>query len=182
MDPSTHYFCSWIDVFAVAQNRNTAENLANNQEDVNAFEQIIGVSACTMCYWHPWDSPVPCPAPLGRVWCNCELLHTQLASHSIVLVTSQNAVEEMLTMLDTDSGASSNLILSSVRSLLAKGTCENDWARIHVQIEIGLNPDSLGTFVPAPVGMAQEGNGGEGWLGDGPWVAAQDISVQNGNF
>ena len=171
----------WIDVFAIAQNRDTPEKAAANSADVGAFSTVVRKSVGTALYWNPLFQP----AVLARVWCLYEILETHKAGNPIQLLLTPSDRKQLLQSIVNDRGKSLLFQVEGQSSVNAASTYERDWCRIHTSIEVILNPKSMGAFVRAPDTIThynestgekelQEfsngGNASEGWLGQGDWV------------
>eukprot|EP00946_MAST-07B_sp_MAST-7B-sp1_P000735 g735.t1 len=160
----------WIDIFAVAQNRDTEERRAANAADVGSFAEVINKSRATALYW----SPISRPAVIDRVWCLYEILRTHKSGNSLELLLQSEDRTSLLESIAADNGRSLRFLIEGQSSVNASSTYERDFCRIHSSIEVELNPSSLGNFVQAPEtinGMPfGNKNASEGWLGDGQWV------------
>ena len=175
----------WIDVFAIAQNRDSEFKKAANSSDVGAFADVVKESIGTALYW----SPLTKPAVLGRVWCLYEILQTIKINNSIELLMKPSDRQTLLNNIKKDNGKSLIFQIEGQSSVNAASTYERDWCRIHTSIEVELNPKSMGTFVRAPdtinqndgtgkkisVPFSNFGNASEGWLGNGDWVTIGKI-------
>ena len=150
----------WIDIFAIAQNRDTPERKAANAADVSAFADVVQASEATALYWSPFAHP----AVLGRVWCLYEILETHKAGNNLELLLEPDVRKELLESIAKDYGRSLCFLVEGQSSVNAASTYENDWCRIHTSIEVELNPKSMGTFVRAPDEISNGGNESEGWL------------------
>ena len=167
---SPTYF--WIDIFAIAQNRDTPHRKAANASDVNSFSEVIDKARGTALYW----SPLARPAVLDRVWCLYEILQTHTSGNSLELLLRPEDRTQLLESIAADRGRALRLQVEGQSSVNAAATYERDFCRIHTAIEVELNPLSLGEFVRAPATINGDevfgsNNDSEGWLGQGPWVA-----------
>ena len=134
----------WIDIFAVAQNQSTELEKKNNKNDVYSFESVVKHTKVTLLYWAPYNTP----NPIGRVWCLYEILLTcRCKGKTLGVFFRLDDVKGILQNLTPHELARKNRIaLDNIRSIDAAATFQNDWTRIHVQIEATLSPDSSYVF------------------------------------
>ena len=127
----------WIDIFAVAQNQTEALEIANNGSDVSSFEDVVRATRETRLYWAPHSAP----NPTNRVWCLFEILTTVRLDHALSVFFRRG---DLGGGVDNSPPARQlrRLQLDRIRSVDANASFEVDWARIHVQIEATLSPDS----------------------------------------
>ena len=142
-DPSTTTFY-WFDIFAVAQNQTSDFEKLNNTADVSSFERVVANASITLAYWTPFS---PEPTPTVRVWCLYELLLTHMHGNELRIFFKINAEDGTIEGVDDDEAEkpdrnTARLSLENIRSLAAGATYEDDWARIHLKIELLLHPES----------------------------------------
>lgn len=123
----------WIDIFAVAQNQTTKVEKINNKSDVYSFEDVVKFTKGTLLYWAPYKAP----NPISRVWCLYEILLTcRCQGKSLgVFFRLDDMSGEMKHLSSTELAYQNRIALDAIRSINAAATFENDWSRIHVQIE-----------------------------------------------
>ena len=134
----------WIDIFAVAQNQTTKLEKSNNKNDVYSFESVVKHTKGTLLYWAPYTAP----NPIARVWCLYEILLTcRCAGKTLGVFFRLQDINGVLNTINPQELARRNRIaLDNIRSIDAAATFENDWTRIHVQIEATLSPQSTYVF------------------------------------
>jgi WD40 repeat protein len=120
----------WIDIFAVAQNRNTPDAAKNNSDDVQAFDRVIENTSATGILWKPLDAPV-C---LSRVWCLYEIACTMETAHPI-LIAFDKKVHTDLEKNRADTAEKVRVTLDGICSFGAGATFYGDYNRIHNMIE-----------------------------------------------
>ena len=135
-DDTTHYF--WIDIFAVAQNQTTPVEKENNQNDVYSFEDVVRHTNSTLLYWAPYATP----NPVRRVWCLYEILLTCRQGNPLEVFFRGDDLRAMQSLPPIELALESRRALDDIRSVEAAATFQNDWDRIHVQIEATLSPHS----------------------------------------
>jgi len=111
--PPIRYF--WIDIFAIAQNRDTPERETANADDVGAFSEVIAESRGTALYW----SPLTKPAVLDRVWCLYEILQTHKAGNSLELLLQPEDRKKLLESICQDNGRALRLQVEGQSSINA---------------------------------------------------------------
>jgi len=124
----------WLDVLSVAQNQATPEQRANNAADVAGFGAVVQHTHSTLLYLCPSSHPVP----LTRVWCLYEIMMTLSEKHAIQVAFRQPDYEALRLCPPQDL----RVMLDSLDSVSAGATFVGDWCRIHMHIELLLNPES----------------------------------------
>ena len=87
----------WIDIFSVAQCKHSVDAVRHNQDDVSAFEKVLGAATSTWMWCEPWHDP----ASLKRVWCLFEALKTLDFGKTLKLTMSGDEKAKMRTTLVT---------------------------------------------------------------------------------